>query len=187
MDSAHNLAENIRQLRDSRGLTQLQCAKASGIPRATWANLESGSANPTLAVLVRVAAALQVSVEELIASPKASCQFFKSGALSRRKLKGGSVSQLLPESIVGMQFERIELEPGASMTGVPHTAGTREYLACEKGQVQLAAAGEKWKLSAGDVVVFRGDQRHVYTNPTRSRCVAYSVIALSAVSRDVTG
>ena len=60
----------MQQLREARGLTQQQMAKLGGLPRATWANLESGAANPTLAVLVRVAEALQVRLEELIEPPR---------------------------------------------------------------------------------------------------------------------
>ena len=41
------LAENVRALRSAQGKTQQQMAKLAGLPRATWANLESGSANPT--------------------------------------------------------------------------------------------------------------------------------------------
>ena len=53
---AAHLASNVRKLREARGLTQQQMAKLSGVPRPTWANLESGTANPTIAVLARVAA-----------------------------------------------------------------------------------------------------------------------------------
>ena len=42
-----HLARNIRQLREARALTQEQCSRISGVPRPTWANLESGGANPT--------------------------------------------------------------------------------------------------------------------------------------------
>jgi len=72
---AGHLAANVKQLRDARGMTQQQMAKISGLPRATWANLESGAANPTLAVLHRVAAALQVSLEEVLAAPRAASRF----------------------------------------------------------------------------------------------------------------
>ena len=34
------LARNIKTLREARGATQAQLAKLSGVPRATWANLE---------------------------------------------------------------------------------------------------------------------------------------------------
>jgi hypothetical protein len=35
------LAKNVRQLRSARGMTQAQVARLAGLPRATWANLES--------------------------------------------------------------------------------------------------------------------------------------------------
>ena len=69
---AVRLAANIRQLRESRGLTQEQMAKLSAVPRATWGHLESGSANPTLSVLHKVALALQVPLEELTSAPRAA-------------------------------------------------------------------------------------------------------------------
>jgi quercetin dioxygenase-like cupin family protein len=69
------------------------------------------------------------------------------------------------------------------MTGIPHTPGTREYLTCESGQVELTESGRSWTLSPGDVVVFRGDQKHGYRNPGRARAVAYSVVALAPVAQ----
>ena len=53
------LAANIRHLREARGLTQEQMARLAGIPRATWGHLETGAGNPTLAVLDKVATALE--------------------------------------------------------------------------------------------------------------------------------
>src|SRR5205814_6070319 len=61
--TAAHLGRNIQTLREARGRTQEQIARVAGIPRATWANLESGAANPTLAVLIKVAQALQVRLE----------------------------------------------------------------------------------------------------------------------------
>jgi XRE family transcriptional regulator, regulator of sulfur utilization len=177
-DVAGRLAQNIRQLRSLRSLTQLQMAKLSGLPRATWANLESGAANPTLAVLQRVALALQVSIEELIALPKANARHYSRDTLQARRRGAVELRGLLPDPIPGMLIDRMELPPGASMTGVPHTPGTREYLTCESGTIQLTASGERWLLAAGDVVVFRGDQRHAYLNPGTVLAVGYSVVVL---------
>ena len=74
------------------------------------------------------------------------------------------------------------LPPGARMAGVPHTPGTREYLTCERGTVELAVAGERYTLLEGDVVSFRGDQRHSYHNPGNATSVAYSAIAFAPVA-----
>src|SRR5690349_18317800 len=75
-DLAARLGQNVRQLREARGMTQNQMAKLAELPRATWANIESGASNPTLAVLNRVATAFQVTLEELIAVPRAATQFY---------------------------------------------------------------------------------------------------------------
>lgn len=177
--AAANLAKNIRKLREARNTTQQQLAKLSGVPRPTWANLESGSANPTLSVLTRVAAALQVSIEELIAPPRASARLYEAGQLPVRRRQNVVVRQLLPDPVPGMEMDRLELPPGSQMVGVPHTPGTREYLTCESGVVELRASGEVWRVTPGDVLVFRGDQAHSYRNPGRTRAIAYSVVAIA--------
>ena len=180
-DSAGHLAVNLKRLRDERGLSQQQMAALASVPRPTWASLESGSANPTLAVLSKVAAALQVSIEELIGPPRSSTQFFPVGKRPERRRGSARVCPLLPEAIPGIDFTRMEIEAGGSLTGIPHTAGTREYLTCESGTIELAAAGEVWRLEKGDALVFRGDQRHSYRNPGRGVAVAVSVVAFAPV------
>ncbi len=176
---ASRLARNVRQLRAARGLTQSQLARLAGLPRATWTHLESGAANPTLAVLNRAADALQVSVEELISTPRAACAHYPRGSLPSRVRGAVVVRTLLPDPVAGMAIERLELPPGARMAGVPHTPGTREYLTCEAGRITLVAAGEQWALAPGDVVAFRGDQRHSYANQGPGAAVGYSVVALA--------
>lgn len=176
------LSKNIRQLREARGLTQEQMAKVCGIPRATWGHLESGSANPTLAVLDRVATALQVPLEELTAAPRLSGRLYRKGALSSRKQGDGTVRTLLPDPIPGMLIDRMEIPAGGRITGVPHMPGTREYLTCEAGEIVLAAGGGQWHLAPGDVVVFNGDQRHSYTNAGGRAAIGYSVVVLARVS-----
>jgi len=175
-----NLAANVRRLRESHGLSQQRIAKLSGIPRPTWASLESGSANPTLAVLSRVAAGLQVSIEELIGPPRTAVQLFRAGEVRTRKRGGAQLRALVPEAIPGLDIARMELSPDGQMVGVPHTPGTREYLSCESGRIELIASGEKWELGPGDSLVFRGDQRHTYRNPDpRQPAVAITVVCFA--------
>ena len=176
------LAGNIRQLREARSLTQEQMAKLSGIPRATWGHLESGSANPTLSVLHKVAVALQVPLEELTATPRAACRYYPAASLPTRRQGDVVLKKLLPDPVPGMLIDRMELPGGGRMTGVPHMPGTREYLTCETGTIDLVVAGERFSLGPGDVVVFRGDQRHSYANPGTRPAVGYSVVMLAPVS-----
>lgn len=178
-DVATRLGRNMRTLREGRALTQAQIAKLAGLPRATWANLESGAANPTLSVLDRVATAFQVTIEELIAAPRSEAKLYPKASLPL-KLRGAvAIRKLLPDPIPGMEIDRIELPPRAKMIGVPHTPGTREYLTCETGALVLVASGEEYPLEAGAVVAFRGDQRHSYVNASNRVAVAYSVVVIA--------
>ena len=157
-------------------------AKLSRLPRATWANLESGASNPTLTVLHRAALALQVSLEELVARPRASARHYPRGALPSRTRGTVIVSSLLPDAVPGMLIERISIPPGERLIGVPHTPGTREYLTCELGAIELIASGQTFHVAPGDVVVFRGDQRHSYANTGAKPAVGYSVVMLEPVT-----
>jgi transcriptional regulator with XRE-family HTH domain len=176
---AQRLAANVRQLREARGLTQEQMAKLAGIPRATWGHLETGAANPTLVVLDRVAQALQVSLEELTAAPRATGRLYARAALRARKQGDGSVRQLLPDPIPGMVIDRLAIPARGRVPGVPHMTGTREYFTCESGMFEIAVAGERFRVNPGDVLVFRGDQRHSYMNPGDAPAVGYSVVLLA--------
>ncbi len=178
-DVATRLGRNVRSLREARGMTQSQMAKLASLPRATWTNIESGTANPTLAVLDRVANAFQVTIEELIAAPRSEARHYPKAQLAVKTRGSATVRKLLPDPIPGMEIDRIELPPKGKMIGVPHTPGTREYLTCEVGEIVLVASGEEYRLEAGDVVVFRGDQRHSYANPGSKPAVAYSVVVIA--------
>lgn len=172
-----NLGRNVRQLRARRGLSQAQLAKLAGVPRATWTHLESGAANPTLAVLIKAANALQVRLEELLSRETGDVEFVPVAALPVRVRGPVSVRKLLPESLAGLDLERMRFPAGARLTGVPHTEGTREYLTCERGQLELTVAGAQYRLAPGDVVAFRGNQKHQYANVGPGEAIAYSVIS----------
>jgi transcriptional regulator with XRE-family HTH domain len=176
---APRLAANLRRLRGARGLTQAQAAKLAGLPRPTWTTLESSGANPTLQVLLRAASALHVSLEELLGPARETGRLYRADALPARKRGAALVRDLLPEKIPGAAIERIELPRAAVLNGIPHTPGTREYLACERGRIALTTEGETFALEAGDVVVFRGDQRHSYRNPGGDSAIGYSVVVMT--------
>jgi hypothetical protein len=107
---------------------------------------------------------------------------YRSASLPSQLRGKVRVRSLLPESVAGLS----DGSNGVSARRVhgrnsPH-AGTREYLTCEIGKVQLSAGGMAWELGPGDVLVFRGDQKHGYRNLSSDRTVAYSVVAFAPVA-----
>lgn len=184
-DPERNLASNVRRLREAHNMSQQRIAELSGLPRATWASLESGAANPTLGVLRKAAFALQVSIEELIGAPRNEIDHIPAAEVKQRKRQDARIRPLVPDALPGLEFSRMEITPNGRMVGVPHTTGTREYLTCESGRIELIVAGEHWRLEAGDMLVFRGDQRHSYRNPdSRTTAVAISVVCFAGGAQD---
>ncbi len=187
---ASTLAANLRYVRQRRSLTQEKLAKLCGLPRSTVAQLETGTCNPTLSVLARLAMALRLSIEELLSPPNPQCRVFPKGSLptaSRGRNGTALVQKILPDPIPGMEIDRIELAAGARMTGIPHRPGTREYLACERGRLTLWAAGQRFDLSPGDVAAFQGDQPHSYHNEGDTIAIGFSVVTLAPLPGAAAG
>jgi transcriptional regulator with XRE-family HTH domain len=176
-----NLAENLANLRAKRGLTQNALARIAGVPRSTVTHLESGAGNPSLHNLARVAGALQVTIEELLATPRASCKLVRAGDVPSVKRSQGvaTVYKLLPDPIPGMEIDRMEFVVGGRMGGIPHVAGTKEYLAVVSGEITVHVAGQSYRVGEGDVLAFPGDQAHSYQNTGTRRAVGFSVVALA--------
>lgn len=178
---AENLASNLSSLRAKRRLSQLSLAKLAQVPRSTIAHLESGEGNPSLSNLARISVALQVSLEELLAQPRPHCQLLKSKDIRSIKRSQGvaTVFKLLPDPLPGMEIDRIEIERGGRLGGIPHSAGTKEYLTCIRGTITITVLGSRYTVEEGDVFAFPGDQPHSYQNSGTSRAVGFSVVALA--------
>ncbi len=176
-----HLAQNIESLRKKRQLTQAQLSRQAGLPRSTLTYLESGEGNPSLLNLVKIAGALQVSIEELLAAPRASYTLVKAEDVvtSVRGQGGVRVFNLLPDPIPGMHFDRMELEAGARMPGVPHVNGTKEYMLCLTGEITVKLAAGTFRVGKGDVFAFPGDQPHSYQNSGNGKAVGVSVVVIA--------
>jgi XRE family transcriptional regulator, regulator of sulfur utilization len=177
------LASNVAVFRKKKGLSQNQLAALSQIPRSTVSYIESGTGNPSLANLARLASALQISIEELLSPPPANFKLVKAKDVPTQLRHQGRITvyKLLSDPIPGMLLDRFEMEGLARMGGVPHHSGTREYLTCIQGEVVITVAGERYALKKGDVFSFSGDQNHSYENPAQTSNICISVVTLAPV------
>lgn len=60
------LGERLKQAREAKGLTQIDCAKAVGASQAAYSYYESDLRTPSVTVLMRIANLLDVSVDWLL-------------------------------------------------------------------------------------------------------------------------
>ena len=67
MSTSQTLANNIKKLREAKGLSQEKLARLADVANNTLIKMESGeNKNPTLDTLKKVAKAFDVSVDDLI-------------------------------------------------------------------------------------------------------------------------
>ena len=67
MSTSQNLANNIKKLREAKGLSQEKLARLADVANNTLIKMESvENQNPTLVTLKKVAKAFGVSVDDLI-------------------------------------------------------------------------------------------------------------------------
>lgn len=62
-----NVGRNIRNLRERRGITQVQLAEKVGITQAMLCQIERGTKNPSLQVGAEIAKSLSCKVDDLLA------------------------------------------------------------------------------------------------------------------------
>ena len=60
----------LKRIRVSRGVTLTQLAAATGISKSTLSRLESGQRKPSLELLLPIAQAHQVPLDELVGAPE---------------------------------------------------------------------------------------------------------------------
>jgi len=68
MSNNQNLSKNVKRLREAKGLSQEKLARLADVTNNTLIKMETGeNKNPTLETLKKVAKALEVSLDEMLA------------------------------------------------------------------------------------------------------------------------
>ena len=67
---SNNVAVNLKRFRQYRGMSLDQMAERTGVSKSMLAQIERGQANPSIGVLSKITAGLQIEFEDLIQTPK---------------------------------------------------------------------------------------------------------------------
>lgn len=159
----------IRQRRTECGWTLDQLAERSGVSRRMLVNVEQGSANPSIATLLRISDALGVGLTALVdVDRSAALHVTRSGQapVLWRSPTGGRATLVAgtePPDVV--ELWDWTLAPGDVHHSEPHTAGTRELLLVLSGHIELRVGQATQLLGPGDAAAFRSDVTHGYANP----------------------
>ena len=174
-------ADNVQALREARGLTQQQIAKAGrhpardlGPPRVRRRQPDAGGAG------ARRAARCRCALEELIAPPRRSAALYAAATLPARDARRGrrsasSCPRRSPASISSAWSSR----PAPHGRRPAHAGHARvPDLRARPGRARRSAARAS-RSTAGDVVVVPRRPAPRLSQPRRLPAVAYSVVAFA--------
>lgn len=168
------VANRISALRKAQDLTFDALARCAGVSKGTLVQIEQERANPSIATLCRLAAALGVSVADLVAPAgvaQSSVQIVKPS--DSRTLwtgpRGGSAVLLAgtkgPDMLEMWQWE---LKSGERFEASRHGRGTRELIHVTSGKLFLEVDGQGTIVAAGATAVAKTDRPHGYANLGKS-------------------
>jgi XRE family transcriptional regulator, regulator of sulfur utilization len=179
VEVAQRVGDNLRELRRKRDLSLDDLAQKTGVSRAGLSQIETRRTNPTLGVLWKIAAGLEVPFAELIGEARAQISLLrrKDVPVLRSADQRFESRPLMPPS-AGNQVEAYELRlaPRARHASESHGAGTRELVAVISGALRLTAGDRTETLEAGDSMLFNANVPHVYENPGETEARYHDVI-----------
>ncbi len=174
------VAQRLGELRKQRQLTLDALARSSGVSRAMLWQIEQGRSAPTLKVLGRVAASLDVPLTALLYGVRHDVEVLRAANSKRlSSADGGYVSRaLFPfTGTHAVEFYEISIAPGGEERAEAHAAGTVENLVVNAGEVEIEIASKVHVLAAGDAIHFRADQLHAYRNRGSVPVLLYLVMS----------
>lgn len=175
------ISEGIKSLRSQHKLTQTKLAELAGIPRATIANMESEQSNPSITLVVKVAQALGVSVDDLISKQSTHVTKVSRKDMAVTKLDNGNFSstRTSPINTQNLHINDITMLPNCFTKGVPHPEGSHELFLCLAGTATVEVQGEQFTVEQGDLIYFHGHLPHCYGNKSESEVRAVAVVFMS--------
>jgi transcriptional regulator with XRE-family HTH domain len=157
-----SVGPRLRSLRKQRGTTLAQLADATGISVSTLSRLESGGRKPTLELLLPLARAHQVPLDELVGAPAAG----DPRVHARPIVRHGVTFLPLTRRPGGMRAFKQILPPGTP-TGShrPQSHEGYEWLYVLSGRLRLVLGDNDLILSPGEVAEFDTRVPHCVSNP----------------------
>lgn len=170
--SLHKMAERLRRAREEAGLTLRQVAARANLAPSTVQKVESGKIVPSVAVMVRLADALNRRASFFIeddAQAVADIRFVPRGA-GRRVGKASAPVRFeqIAEPLVNPKMEAflIQVRPGGrSGSDEPIIYRGEEIVVCTRGTLVFEVRGQQYGLRRGDTLHFKGDIPHSWFNP----------------------
>ncbi|HEV7755938.1 MAG TPA: XRE family transcriptional regulator [Mycobacteriales bacterium] len=143
------VAPRLKRLRTQRGVTLAGLATTTGISKSTLSRLETGQRRPSLELLLPLAQAYRVPLDDLVGAPEVSDPRLR---LKPQRARGRTVIPLTQQP-GGMQARKIII-PASKVEPELRAHEGHEWLYVLTGRMRLLLGGHDLVLGPGEVAEF---------------------------------
>lgn len=162
------VSDSIKRLRKNQRLSLDELSRRAGVSKGMLVEIEKGAANPSIAILCKIAAALGVSVADIVNVTHAPAAWLveqHAMPVLWHGEQGGSARMLAgthgPDMI---ELWRWQMFAGECFRSDGHPSGTLELLHVEQGTLALTAGEQTLVIQTGCAAVARTDMPHAYAS-----------------------
>jgi len=139
------VANRIRSWRKEKKLSLDELSRRASVSKGMLVEIEKGAANPSIAILCKLAAALGVSVADIV------------------NVSSEPQVHIIQEEAIPVLWQW-EMHPGETFTSPGHPAGTFELLHVNEGVLTLTVDETVVQVNAGASAVAKTEAAHGYAN-----------------------
>ncbi len=175
-----SVGENLRRLREARGITLRELAERSHLAINTLSLIENEHTSPSVSTLQQLARALEVPVTAFFEGDSAprAVAYVRSDSRPRASIDNGVLEDLgAGANIREVEPFLVTMDPGASSGGsdIVHTG--YEFVFCLSGRILYMIDHVSYLLDPGDSLLFEAHLPHRWQNmsltPARTLMVLY--------------
>lgn len=169
-------------LRQAQGLSLDELSRRAGVSKSMLSQIERNQANPTVAVVWRLANALRVELAELLSGERPSSPSIEvihaHNIPSMSSPDGLCQLRILGPIDLAGDFEWYELtvQPGGALESAAHEPGSREHLSVLAGTLEVSASQTTQTVQAGETARYAVDGPHAIRNHGNSTATALLVV-----------
>ncbi|WP_213454640.1 helix-turn-helix domain-containing protein [Rhizomonospora bruguierae] len=153
------VGRRLRGLREARGLTLSELARAAGVGKATLSGLENGTRDPRLETLYAIAAALDVPMSALTLDRGAPAS---AAAPMRGAAVVSTLLEVFEEPAATYELFTLRIVAGVEQVSPAHPAGVTEHLTVFRGRARVGPVGASLSAGPGEYVSWAADIPHFY-------------------------
>ncbi len=172
----------LQSLRQAQGLSLDELSRRAGVSKSMLSQIERNQANPTVAVVWRLANALRVELSELLSGARPAAPAIETVAShatpSLTSPDGLCTLRILGPIDLAGQFEWYELavQPGGALESSAHEPGSREHLSVLGGELEVSAGQVSQLLKSGETARYAVDGPHAIRNRSGAPATALLVV-----------